>query len=704
MTIGSGLTEHKTGLDMQNILAKIGAFFEAHVEKVVLIIAGILGLWLLMVFVVMSPNSVSYDNTSFSPGSIDAYVYEKKARLVQGELNQSSTASGATYSSKLTSPIDANDDPLLSEFNRSLPNGFMGLLSSSIDHIDSGVSRARPVNNTEIKSDGRQYALPYVGNVTQVQAGHIRAAAYMPYEAVTDEKDYQSVDHEVNDVDLVTVQARYDLASLRARFYDSFAGGSLNAEWRDETLAKPVFAAVNLQRREQLPDATWSLWADVSHIATLPRSETYSAIENASDLPAGGVRLRMIRLNEEAVRTNILQPPAYEMATTYEEWLPPEFHGKYLIERQKEISKKRREEREAERKTRDTGSTRGRARGGSTNQQGVGRNSGMGTEGRRGRRGSTAGNDRNSMPGARNSRTGNDRNTRRGSRGGNARGGADDMYAYDASMQGVGGMQQASPLDEVFQAFEEIRLSPMKAFDRLDEVVFWAHDDSMEPGKRYQYRIRLGVLNPVAGLGQVSQKDSDFGDQVILWSDFSTQTEVVGIPKRLYFFANTFQEVSNAASIEVAKFDDGYWRSSIFSVKPGEAIGRPVEIELEEDKNDPMYSSRQMMPGMIEPEPLLVDFTTDVIFVGAEQVNKWIGDKNLRSQVSYHMLCSVDGQDMERVPIGAKNWPRDLFTAYGVIKKLQKEPVEDYRSFGSSRASSESNRLGAGGGMDLYGY
>jgi hypothetical protein len=691
---------------MQNILAKIGAFFEAHVEKIILIIAGILGLWLLMVFVVMSPNSVSYDNTSFSPGSIDAYVYEKKAKLVQDELNQSSTASDATYSSKLTSPIDVNDGPLLDEFNRSLPDGFMGLLSCSIDHIDSGVSRARPVNKTEIKSDGRQYALPYVGSVTQVQVGHIRAAAYMPFEAVTDESDYQSVEHEVNDVDLVTVQARYDVASLRARFYDSFAGGSLNAEWRDERLAKPVFAAVNLQRREPMPDNSWSPWGDVRHIATLPRSETYSVIENVSDLPAGGVRLRMIRLNEEAVRTNILQSPAYEIASTYEEWLPPEFHGKYLIERQKEISQKRREERESERNSqRNNTSARGRARGGLTNQQGTGgRNSGMGTEGRRGRRGSTAGNDRNSMSGTRNSRTGNDRNSRRGARGGNARGGADDMYGYDQSMQGGASMQQTSPLDELFQEFDDIRLSPMKDFERLDEIVFWAHDDSMEPGKQYQYRIRLGVLNPVAGLGQVSQKDSDFKDQVILWSDFSTQTELVGIPKRLYFFANTFQEVSNAASIEVAKFDDGYWRSSLFSVKPGEAIGRPVEIELEEDENDPMYSSRQMMPGLLKPEPLLVDFTTNVMFVGADQVNKWIGGKNLRSQVSRHMLCSVSGQDIQRVPIGAKNWPKDLFTAYGTIKKLQKEPIEDYRSFGSSRASSESNRFGTGGGMDLYGY
>ncbi len=694
---------------MQNILAKIGAFFEAHVEKFVLATAGIVGLWLLMVFVVMSPNAVSYDGQTFSPGSIDKYVFDKKAKLVKNELNQSSTEDDLSYESILDTPVDVNDERV-ADFGLSLPNGFLGLLSCSIDRIDSASARSVVRAIDDVKSDGRQYALPYVGDVTRVQVGHIRAAAYLPAEAVTDENTYQSVDHDVNDVDLVTVQARFDVASLRERFYESFAGGGLPAQWQDKTMAKPVFAAVNLQRQTQLPDGSWSPWSDVRQLKTLPQSETYSAIEKADDLPAGGIRVRMIRLNEETVRTNILQPPAYEMASTHEEWLPPEFHGKYQIERQKEAAAKRREERESERNASRDSNSRSRSRGGSNNQMSQGgRSAGsMGNDtGRRPRRGSTAaGNGRNAMAGGRSTGL-NERNTRgRAGRAGQ-RGGGDDVYGQYGGMPGGPGdlLGQGSPLDEVFEAFEEIRLSPMKKFSRLDEIVFWNHDDSMEPGKSYRYRIRLGVLNPAAGRDYVSQADIAFKDQVILWGDFSPETERIEIPERLYFFANTFQAASNALSVEVAKFNNGYWRSEIFSVKPGESIGRLVEVKAEEDEKDLPYGGRSMM-GLPDPEPEMIDFSTHVVFVAAERVNRWVGGKTLRAQVSFDMLYSNSGLDIERLPIGSKNWPARLSVAYGIVKRLQKEPIEDVRSFGSSRTSS--NAMGLGGqmgmGRGLYGY
>ena len=693
---------------MQNILAKIGAFFEAQVEKIILVIAGVVGLWLLMVFVVMSPNAVSYDDQTFSPGSIDAYIAKRKAELVQDAVNESSTEAGAAARSFLTTPIDVND-PLLEGFRTSLSGGFLGLMACSIDHIDSGPVPVVPEKTVEVKSDGRQYALPYVGEVTQVQVEHIRAAAFLPSEPVTDENTYQSVDHDVNDVDLVTVQGRFDAASLRARFYESFAGGGLPAAWRDDTMAKPVYAKVHLQRQEHMPDGAWSQWSDVPQIETLPNSETYAAIETASELPAGGIRVRMIRLNEDTVRTNILQTPAYEMASTYEEWLPPEFHGKYQVERQKEEAAKRREERETERNNnRDNNSTRGRQRGNLNNQPGGMRGGGLqGNEtGRRGRRGAnTLGNERNAMPGGRNA--GVNERGRRGARG-NQRGG-DDLYGYGAMPGGRGGdlMGQASPLDEVFEAFEEIRLSPMKEFSRLDEIVFWNHDASMEPGKTYRYRVRLGVLNPVAGRGYVSEKDMAFKDQVILWSDFSPPTEAVDIPRRLYFFANTYQPVSDAVSVEVAKFNQGYWRSEMFSVKPGESIGRVVEIEPEEDENAVQfgaYTGRAGMMGMPEPEPEMIDFSTNVVFVAAERVSRWTGGNALRAQVSFDMLYSSDGMDIGRLPIGSKNWPERLKTAYGTVKRLLKETIEDFRSFGSSRSASNTMGLGAMGmGRDLYG-
>jgi hypothetical protein len=176
----------------------------------------------------------------------------------------------------------------------------------------------------------------------------------------------------------------------------------------------------------------------------------------------------------------------------------------------------------------------------------------------------------------------------------------------------------------------------------------------------------------------------------------------------MYFFANTFQAASAAVSVEVAKFDNGYWRSSMFSVRPGESIGRVVEIEPEEDETQNQYNypgARQGGFGMAEPEPEMIDFSTGIVFVAAERVNKWIGGKALRSQVSFDMLYSINGFDIQWLPVGSKNWSERLKNAYGIVKKLQKEPIEDFRSFGSSRTASKALGLGGqmGMGRGLYG-
>lgn len=669
---------------MQNILAKIGAFFEAHVEKIVLGIAGIVGIWLLLIFVIMNPNAVTYDNQTFSPGSIDQYIYDKKAVPVQAELNQSSVSSEDTYHSYLNSSIDVND-PLLEGFNTSLPKGFLGLFACSIDHIDSGVIAAVPAQKTTVVSDGREYSLPFIGQVSDVLVEYIRAAGYVPVEAVTEQKGYRSVERDVNDMDLVTVQARFDIAALRDRFHECFAGGGLPEPWRDETMANPVFAAVNLQRREQLPNNRWGDWENVPHIATIPNTDTYRIIEKADELPAGGIRVRMIKLNEDTARINVLQPEPYEIATTYDEWLPPEFHGKYLVERQKEESEKRREERDAERENNNQRDNSRRGRTGLNNQQNAGGRNQMNNV-RGGRRGNQALDDRNGLNAGRGG-VNNDRNARRG--GGRAN--QNDPYALDGRL---GREQTISPVEEIFEEFEEIRLSPLKDFSRVDELVFWSHDASPDTGKTYQYRIRLGVLNPVAGLGSVVEKDQDLKDQVILWSDFSAATDLVEIPKRQYIFANTFQESANSVTMEVAKFTQGYWRSELFSVKPGETIGREVEIEPEEEEED-VYA-RAGGRGMVleEVEPEIIDFSTGVVFVGIERTNTWTGSTNLRPQTYFDMLYSVNGVDIEKTPIGSKNWNDELKKANGNIKRMQREPIEEFRTFGSSRSSQSNTTTG----------
>jgi len=262
-------------------------------------------------------------------------------------------------------------------------------------------------------------------------------------------------------------------------------------------------------------------------------------------------------------------------------------------------------------------------------------------------------------------------------------------------------------VNQMSSKFREVSLTIDKDFTKLDEILFWAHDDTVEPDKTYRYRIRLGVLNPSAGINDDS---GPHNNDVVLWSEFSETTDMINVPQRGYFFARDYKAVSGAVSVEVLKFDMGYWRSENFVVKPGETVGRVTEVEQEEDTDTLVDPAMAMYGGMVmDPQqrqgPETVDYRTGAVFVDAVPVDGWTGKTRLRPQSHYAMLYSLDESKIQKMAIGRPNWPDALALAYNRAKQFQKEPVEDFRDFGSSLVrSTRSGRGGRGGvGMELYG-
>lgn len=709
---------------MGNILGKIGHFFEVHVEKIVLVVFGILSLYVLLDRVLFSPNMVEFDGQTFAPGKIDRYIDQQFSGPVRDRL-QGAPTSLTEYEPLLTGPIDPCDAVLVdTELKGTFDQGFMGLYRSALRDIDDRLYPPQPRHSAAESTERRKYPLPFIGEVQEVKSGYIRAAAYFPVEEITDETSYDDVQHEPNDLDLVTVEGKFDFGMLRQRFFESFASEDLPVEWRDETLAEPVCAAVNLQRQELLPDGRWSTWQDVPRLAIDHQPELMTPVTRVEDLPSGGVRVRMLQLDKYDVRQDLLQPLPYEIATTYEEWFPPSLHVEYLKLRDQERKEARREKREAE-ADQDV-DARGRpSRGGSrtstTGRGGAGRGGpamdayggiGGGTQqdrrsrGRGGRSTARGGGDQ-LLPGAPGQRT-------RGTRGrGRTQGGAGDpLYGaagMDAYGMGPGGMGvQNQGVNQMSGKFREVSLTFDKDMAKLDEFLFWAHDATVAPEKIYRYRIRLGVLNPAAGINDDSQPQNN---DVVLWSEFSSVTDTVYIPRRSYFFAKGYKEASGV-SVEVMKFYQGYWRSQDFSVKPGETVGAVVELEEEEDPDtllDPTAALYGAGYGMMNPgqrqEPLTVDYRTGAVLVDAVPVDGWTGGKRLRPQSHHAMLYSQDEQHIHKMPIGRPNWPESLALAYNRAKQFQKEEVEDFRDFGSSLVRGvRSGRGGLGGpGMDMYG-
>ena len=222
---------------------------------------------------------------------------------------------------------------------------------------------------------------------------------------------------------------------------------------------------------------------------------------------------------------------------------------------------------------------------------------------------------------------------------------------------------------DVYEEFDEISITEQSDLAKMrGPLVFWAHDDTVEPEKGYRYRIRLGVFNPIAGTNQFSEQDKHLKNSVILWSEFSYALGIVEIPGMLYFFPYEIQEAAKAVTVQVCRYMLGYWYSKDFTVKQGEAIGKVAEFETEEEDEVTV--------------PETIDYTTGAVLVDVIAVNDWSGGKNPHARRYFDMLYSFDGTNIEHTPIKTRYWAKELQAKFREIEKFEREPKKPLRDWG----------------------
>jgi hypothetical protein len=303
-------------------ISSIGSFFEEHIEKIILVIVGIICAVLLVTRVILSPNTVSYDNRNFSPSAIDNYFYAEAQALRQ----------------KLNEPPDQLDP------YKPRSGEFLALLDSTINNVDTTLWPVVPYEIGADKGVAGIYNLPRIGDVNEVEVEHIRAVAYLPIGEVTPENPYDKAGNEPNDLD--DVEQLYDM------FNESFVE-YVEEQWVDPCLAKPVFAAVNLQRQQLNADGTWSDWQDVPRTKIDQYQKLFRITEDIQDLPPGGLKVQMLQFDNQQVQIELLQPQAYQIASAKEEWFPPVLHRRFQDLQRKETQEEKRQAREAEREEQD---------------------------------------------------------------------------------------------------------------------------------------------------------------------------------------------------------------------------------------------------------------------------------------------------------------------------------------------------------------
>lgn len=699
-------------------ISSIGSFFEEHVEKIILVIVGLACAFLLITRVILSPNAVTYNGKSFTPSAIDDYFYEEAQALKQ----------------KLNEPPDQ-----VEPYKPKAPK-YLALLDSSINDVDTTLWPIVPYEVGAEKAVAGVYNLPVIGDVNEVEVEHIRAVAYIPTGEVTPQNPYDKAGNEPNDIDFVTVSAKFDADQLYEKFHECFVE-YVEQQWVDPCLAKPVFAAVDLQRQEKNNDGTWSDWRDIPRAKIDQYQKLFRNTENIQDLQPGGLKVQMLQFDNPQVQMELLQPQAYQIASANEEWFPPVLHRKFKNLQRKEEQEEKRQAREDEKEDRGQDDRRNRRAdsrlgvggGGRASRGGPGYSGGMGDlygGGGSNTRSRDRSRDRQSTtPGYYSEgggRSGDRRRTSRNRTGTTTDPMMDSLSLYGGDRYGDtrGGTIRREPTtNDVYIEFNDIAFNRLTDFSKLKEpMTFWALDDTLEPKKTYRYRIRLGVFNPIAGTNKVSEQDAGQKDKVILWSSFSDVTEPVEIPGRSYFFARDIQEAAKTITVTVCRYVLGHWYSEDFKVSEGEVIGDVVEVEIEEDKTQrgrradnlrADYMGDYMgdylgdrFAAVTRPQeksnvPETIDYGTGAVMVDAMSINDWWGDSTRRSRHYYDMLYSFDGFAIEHMPVGTTYWPTEMQTMFNYISKMEREPHEEFKAFGSGRRS---NRPGMGGYEDMGMY
>lgn len=181
---------------------------------------------------------------------------------------------------------------------------------------------------------------------------------------------------------------------------------------------------------------------------------------------------------------------------------------------------------------------------------------------------------------------------------------------------GDGGLEEI----ELEKDPEEERLNLAKTVDLM------AHDISMAPGKRYRYRVRVAILNPLYHRAKVNaeQREENFNKLYLLTEPSEWTAPVYVYPVRT-FFVKQASMTDSSASVEVFRLHHGRYYMESFRVEPGENIGnvKTVKSITSEDKKVMVDFS----VGSVSVDTVLTDKVSSLVFTddgtdGALEIRK----------------------------------------------------------------------------------
>ena len=145
-----------------------------------------------------------------------------------------------------------------------------------------------------------------------------------------------------------------------------------------------------------------------------------------------------------------------------------------------------------------------------------------------------------------------------------------------------------------------------------DQVKLWSHDMTVQPGKTYRYRVKVGVNNPAfARTSALVPEQQELAAAAVIYSQPTDWSEPVQVLPDQFFFLTGATEADSLgpprATAEGFKFFYGYYRKTSVSLEPGDTVS--ANIKLPDANKLPIYDLKAApqaggpAPGAPQPPP-----------------------------------------------------------------------------------------------------
>ncbi len=547
--------------------------WEKHAEKIVLAFAVVAAGAVTAMQFIGEPNAVSTPAGDVAPGDIDALLQDRAEALLLKLRDDAPAGVELPYPKLGFDDLLAQRSLSLSPVS-ALPQ-FQIALAPSVVGVGLGKNLELPV--------------PRMKAPDQVAVGqYVDALVDGVVEQFPELEDYFEAGGP-HDLIFATVRARFDLADLREQFRGKEGDADaaiIPSSWYNN---RPEHLVDVIVEREELQDGNWT---DLRTIDPIP-GQTSVREELAGEL---FVALRddvLGRLSTPPYQLAVIQPAFYP--TKGEDWAIPQFDEDVAANDAEAKIDKLKQNLQLYYADRERLVEELEAAGGSLDDPGD-QNDDDRRGGGTGKRAPPGSGGKRAPPGSGGAGFGGAPGDETGRRGGR-----DDTPGQDNERRQKRLKRQIRRVDVRIRSTRtelralgvdpdavEIITDPFAALDG-DDILVWAHDLTVKPGRTYRYRVTVSVYNPFFGKKRSLVKNQqDLAEAFTLNSPPSDWAPPVRIhPLRRVFITSASsgggQHGFGRATAEVYLFHDGTQWVQSFPVQPGTAIGGIKRMKRPDD-------------------------------------------------------------------------------------------------------------------------